>query len=191
MKPLPATVAIACLRAAVLLSPPSAEAASEAASQPAGSSKLRFNYITVPASYYEYKADGAGTIGLITSPPDKRNFVNFTTCSNKTVSVSRTDLRESKGHCPKSNPDIHKQPWTVASNELLPIFKQSSTSIIVNYSPVDVSALLNSNGPKLMLPSAPASAPIAFAFKDLYGKPAIAILTELAPEPDLLKPDKK
>ena len=189
MKPM--SLAIACLRAAAMLSPLSAGAASEAASQPAGTPKLAFNYVTVPASYYEYKADGAGTIGLITSPPDKRNFVHFTTCSNKTVSVSRTDLRESKGHCPKSSPDALKQPWTVASNELLPIFKLSSTSIIVNTSPVDVSALLNSNGPKLMLPSAPASSPIAFAFKDLYGKPSIAILTELAPEPDILKQDKK
>lgn len=186
MKRLPRTVI-----AAVMLAPLSAGAASEAASQPANTAKLQFSYITVPASYYEYKGDGAGTIGLITSSPDKRNFVNFTTCSNKTVSVSRTDLRESKGHCTKSVPGILKGPWTTASNELLPIFKVSATSILVDYHPVDVSALLNSSGPKLMLPAAPASAPIAFAFKDLYGKPAIAVLTELAPQPDLPKPDKK
>lgn len=191
MKRLPRFRFVACLHAAAMLAPLSATAASEAASQPAGATKLRFNYITVPASYYEYKADGAGTIGLITSPPDKRNFVNFTTCSNKTVSVSRTDLRESKGQCPKSSPDTIKLPWTVASNELLPIFRASATSILVNYSAVDVSTLLNANGSKLMLPAAPASAPIAFGFKDLYGKPAIAVLTELAPPPDLMAPNKK
>jgi hypothetical protein len=191
MRHLSPTRLAVCLRATAMLVPLTAAAASEVASQPAAATKLRFNYVTVPAAYYEYKADGAGTIGLITSPPDKRNFVNFTTCSNRTVSVSRADLRQSKGQCPKSSPDSIKLPWTVASNELLPIFKVSATSILVNYNPVDVSALLNSNGPKLALPSVPASAPIAFAFKDLYGKPAIAVLTELAPPPDPLTPDKK
>ena len=162
----------------LMLALPPYSTAGDAASAPSATTKIKYLIVATNRRLYEYTGDGAGTIGHITSSADKLGRVSFTDCNNVTSKVNQTDLKASPAECPSTPADPTREgPWSVASNKLMPIYLASSASaethVVFNAETIDLSSFVKASGVKLAAPAA--SAPIGFAFKDLDGKPSIAV----------------
>jgi hypothetical protein len=131
------------------------------------------------AEYYEYAKDGSATLGLVAERlPNNR--AKFVMCDNKTVEVSFTDLRQSKGRC--GNKLKGGDPWFASANDLAPIYRYTAdpanTKVIYKGQVVDLKSFKQWESLGIALPAAKASQPVGYVFKDSDGTKAMAILRD-------------
>lgn len=141
-----------------------------------------FSMLYAFEGYFEYTKDGAATLGFITSPI-KEGRVKFTTCSNKTVEVMRTDLRSSKAKCDSRQPDDGL--WQVKhdfDSKLDSVYKlkgdTSDTKVVIQGKVIDLKKIQGWPTAGISIRNAPLGEPVGYAFTDLSGSRALAILKD-------------
>ncbi|TEA71879.1 hypothetical protein [Allopusillimonas ginsengisoli] len=139
-----------------------------------------FSKVYATEGYFEYKKDGAATLGLITSPV-KEGKVKFTTCSNKTVEVVRTDLRSSTAKCDFRSPDDGL--WPVKLDSVYKVKSDATnTEVLIQGKVVDLKKIDGWPTAGIPVRNGPPGEPVGYVFTDLDGSKAIAILKEEPPK---------